>query len=133
MNDNEDFLDFLSEYNLTWELVRKVSENLEDQISIQEENDNFQIRVSKIEGLGVFTKVNLFNGFYIGKARMSGKRTLLGRYTNHSMNANAKMVMLDDDVGLFCIKDILKDQEITVNYRQVAKNIQRMEPVKCHG
>jgi hypothetical protein len=74
---------------------------------------------SQREGLGIFSKLNFQKGTAIVPARMDGKRTPAGRYTNHSANPNAIFTKLDGDhIALVAEKDIEAGDEITVDYRQ---------------
>lgn len=72
---------------------------------------------SEIQGVGVFAN-NLKSGELIGCARQDGKRTILGRYTNHAKSGNSKPVLQGNDVVLIATKDISME-EITVNYRDM--------------
>jgi hypothetical protein len=72
---------------------------------------------SEIQGVGVFAN-NLKSGELIGYARQDGKRTILGRYTNHAKGGNSKPVLQGNDVVLIATRDISME-EITVNYRDM--------------
>lgn len=74
---------------------------------------------SKIHGKGLFAKSNFCEGDLIMPARVDSKRTQAGRYTNHSANPNARMVVNDSGVYLVAIRSIFCGDEITVNYRDV--------------
>jgi SET domain-containing protein len=124
--DQKDYYEVLKEFNFTEEVVRKQTENLEDQIPMPYGNYGFMLTNSNIEGKGVFATKNFIAEEEIGPARISGMRTPLGRFTNHSKNPNAKMVLKDNgDIYLVAVSDINGCQggqlgkEITVDYRQV--------------
>ena len=81
---------------------------------------------SKIEGKGLFATGNFEPNEVIAPARLGGKRTPAGRYTNHAKNANAMMVLRDNgDIDLVASASINGckggnlGEEITVNYDQV--------------
>ena len=64
----------------------------------------------------------------LGPARINGKRTPLGRYTNHSMSPNAKPELMDNgDIYLVSTMNISgckggsKGEEITVDYRDMLR------------
>jgi SET domain-containing protein len=80
---------------------------------------------SKIDGKGVFATGNIEEGEVIAPARINGKRTPIGRYTNHSKNINAIMLLRDNgNIDLVAKKAINGCQggnlgeEITIDYRQ---------------
>jgi len=71
--------------------VDSISRAEEDQIPFPEGSAlKVALHPSPIHGTGVFASfpINAFE--VIGPARLNGKRTPLGRYTNHSSNPNAE-------------------------------------------
>lgn len=76
------------------------------------------VEPSPIHGLGVFAAQAYAAEDPIGMARIDGLRTQLGRYTNHSMNPNSRMVREGEDIALVALAEISKGMEITVDYRQ---------------
>lgn len=127
-DNTEDISDYhlmLDEIGVTEEIVRKQSENEDDQIPMPLGNYKFQLSNSKIQGKGIFATADLFENEIIGAARINGYRTPLGRYTNHSKNPNARMEKdSNGDIFLVMSKAIsgcrggnLGD-EITIDYRQ---------------
>lgn len=124
-SDVEDYYLAISEYGFDHETVRKQTENLEDQIPMPYGDYKIMIADSKIDGKGVFATGNFEEGEVIAPARINGKRTPVGRYTNHSKNINAIMVLRDNgDIDLVAKKAITGcqggnlGQEITIDYRQ---------------
>jgi hypothetical protein len=87
----------------------------------------FLISKSNIDGKGVFASAGIESGEEIGLARINGKMTPLGRYINHSINPNAKMINLNNGVCLVSTTDIVgckggfTGEEITINYRNNLK------------
>ena len=90
--------------------------------------DGFSVQVSDsgIEGQGLFATAPIDFGEIIGPARISGKRTIVGRYTNHAKEPNARAVRWPSgDISFQAIKAISGNKgghlgdEITVDYRQV--------------
>lgn len=121
--NREDYLSVLSESGITHETARLQTENEDDRIDI----DNSNIRVSKspIDGQGLFVTTMVKAGDVICQARIDGKRTQAGRYTNHAINPNAKMVQYaNGDIDLIALIDIKGCQggdigtEATIDYRQ---------------
>lgn len=124
-SDVEDYYLAISEYGFDHETVRKQTENLEDQIPMPYGDYKIMIADSKIDGKGVFATGNFEEGEVIAPARIDGKRTPVGRYTNHSKNINAIMVLRDNgNIDLVAKKAITGcqggnlGQEITIDYRQ---------------
>lgn len=121
--DREDYERVLKECGIPHKVAREQSENESDQTWI----DSGIVRVaqSPIEGKGLFLTNSVKAGELICPARLQGKRTQGGRYTNHSQSPNAKMVMLPNgDIDLVAIVDIDgckggdMGTEITIDYRQ---------------
>jgi hypothetical protein len=131
--DREDFERFLKEEGLTAEWVRTVSENEGDQVAFPQPSTlNPQLDVSKvmvgpsaIEGKGLLATGQFAADEVIAPARVAGRRTPAGRYTNHSAAPNAQMVARENgDVDLVAVRAIAgcrggqPGEEITVDYRQ---------------
>lgn len=104
------------ELGYTPEQVREISENTGDMISI--DNDGVYIADSDIEGKGVFATKDYKAGETVGVSRIQFDRTELGRYTNHSFKNNAKCVVMNKSIFFVANREIKKDEEITVDYRE---------------
>ena len=90
------------------------------------ESNNYYKNTSSIEGFGIFASKDISKNEVIGLGIIDGiKKTLLGRYTNHSDNNNAMFYyLLNNDLVMIANKDIDKDEEILINYRDhVVKKI----------
>lgn len=82
-------------------------------------------RKSDIDGYGIFADKAFSAGDTICHA-ISNKKTIAGRYTNHSPSNNA--ILRDDE--LIALIDITPGEEITVNYRdRMAETTEIMNPV----
>lgn len=126
--DVADYYKALEDYGFDHETARKQAENTEDQIEMPFGSYKFMVSDSKIEGKGIFATGNFVDGEIVGQARIKGKRTPLGRYTNHSKTPNAIMALKENgDIDLVTKKSIegckgsnLGD-EITIDYRQALR------------
>jgi len=127
--DNKDYKQALLEIGTTEKQVRIETENEEDQIDIPFGSYKIGIFKSNIEGRGVFATADIKVGEVIAPARLGGKRTPVGRYTNHSIKPNAKMISVDNDILLVATTIIdgcrggYMGDEITTNYRDNIKLI----------
>ena len=135
-SDRVDFEDMLKELNVTSEVVLSQSEEESDQIPLPAGNYKMMVSDSYIEGKGIFVTSEVLIGEVIAPARITGKRTPAGRYTNHSPTPNAEMVLLDNgDINLVAIKGIEgcyggeSGEEVTVDYRQVIMDTNKMGDV----
>jgi len=106
----------------TPEQIREQVENTEDQIWI--DNPVTRVSESPIHGRGLFVTSPVKAGNVICAARIDGKRTQAGRFTNHSPTPNAKMVLCaNGDIDLVALVDIEGCQggglgvEATIEYR----------------
>ncbi len=137
-SDKEDYLVFLGEFSLTEEYVRKISEEKNDMIALPYGNYKIKTAASKIEGIGLFATGNIEKNEVICSARINLKRTIGGRYTNHSSRPNAKMINGEfNDILLVATRDILgchggqDGEEITVDYRESMKLNLQIGGSKC--
>jgi len=138
--DREDYFQLLDECNILHTTARQQSENEDDQIWL---NSNVvQIAESPIEGKGLFATAKITANSIICPSRINGKRTQGGRYTNHAINPNAKMVLLPNgDINLVALVDIEGCKggdwgiEITIDYRQALalSGIQFKKEVLCQA
>lgn len=80
-----------------------------------------RIGLSSIDGQGLIATDDIRAGEVIAPARIGTKRTPAGRYANHGFEPNAKMRAKGSDLMLIAVRNIAKDQEITVDYREVVK------------
>ena len=82
--------------------------------------DNLTIKPSSIEGLGLFATQTIPKNTDLGMIHFSyGEliiRTPLGGFINHSDKPNCKKLDLEDEWHLKTIKEIKKDEELTLKY-----------------
>jgi SET domain-containing protein len=68
-------------------------------------------------------------GKYLSKTKTLNGRQIddlwetdvIGRYVNHSSKPNTKAIVRDGEVFLIAVRDINKDEEITINYSSIEK------------
>lgn len=117
MEDRVDYLKLVEESGLSAQQIKEMVENTKDQVVYP--CDCTSVRSSKIHGNGIFSEFDADPGEAIGVASMYGKRTQIGRYTNHSCYPNARMItQKNGSISLVAIRKISAKEEITVNYRQ---------------
>jgi len=138
--DRKDYELMLSQCGFTHEIANTQAENEEDQIAMPYGWSKTAIFNSPIEGKGLFSTCEIKCDEVIAPARINGKRTPSGRYTNHSKTPNAQMRLLaNGDIDLVATKNISgckggdHGEEITIDYRQALKlsNIAIEETTKC--
>ena len=119
--DIEDYNRVLAEYGFTEKQAREQSENTDDQITLPDDY-GVQVADSIIQGEGLYTTKPIKAGSVIMPARVKDKRTLGGRYVNHSFIPNAIMKVNGENIDLVALRDIGLE-EITCDYRD-SLNIQ---------
>ena len=102
----------LKEYLKSDKFINEVGEVIDDN------NKTYFLDESPIHGKGIFASYDISKGLVIGIGYFNNNRTILGRYINHSPFNNAKFYYKDQDVILLAEKDIVKGEEILVNYRE---------------
>jgi len=127
-NDRRDYEKMLGEIGVPHDIVVAQSENEDDQIPFPPYIKDLRVTESPIQGKGLFALSDIKAGEIIAPARINGMRTPAGRYTNHAINPNAKMVLKDDgDFDLVAMKDISgckggdSGEEVTIDYRLAFK------------
>lgn len=78
---------------------------------------------SPISGMGVYASRPIRKGTIIANAVWRGVWTSLGRFTNHSPQPTAQVEKTSQSVRFVSARPIKPDEEITVNYRDVAAAI----------
>ena len=133
IDDVDDFTLALQECGFNPDEVRRISEDETDLIPMPWGSFKFMTAPSPIEGKGIFATANIEPGEHIGPARIAGKRTPLGRYTNHAKKPNAEMIAFDTgNIALVATQFIAGSKggnmgdEITVDYRKVIELNRRL-------
>jgi hypothetical protein len=123
--DVADYYAAIADYGFDHKTVQAQVQNLDDQMDMPYGNYKIMVAPSNIDGKGVFATGNIEANEIIAFARIDGKRTPVGRYTNHAKNPNAIMVLLDNgNINLVATQAITGckggdlGEEITIDYRQ---------------
>lgn len=126
--DRADYRAMLAEVGIPHEVARAQSENESDQMPMPMGSYLMMVADSQIEGKGVFATATIAAGNVIAPARIDGKRTPAGRFTNHSATPNAVMVQRPNgDIDLVATRRIAgctggqPGEEITIDYRQALR------------
>ena len=120
----KDYQDFLHNWGITEEDVQKVTHA----VPFIPSCGDIDIKSSDIEGSGLFVTRPHKANEVIASAVINGQKTQAGRYSNHSSNPNAKMVVKDsNNIDIVAIKDV-DTKEITTDYNE---NIRSQEIVKA--
>ena len=88
---------------------------------------------SHIDGRGLIATADIKAGEVIAPARIGACRTPAGRYTNHSADPNAVMVVVGDRIMVVATRPItgcmggFDGEEITVSYRAAIATAQEFE------
>jgi hypothetical protein len=129
LDDRKDFQSVISAFGMDEEFVSSISCSEDDQMPFPAGSaPKVALHPSPIHGTGVFASFPIAAFEVIGPARLDGKRTPLGRYTNHSATPNAFFVKNDNgDIYAMASKSIRgcsggdNGEEITVDYYQALK------------
>lgn len=129
--DRLDYFKAVEDLGFTHDQVRAISENEDDQIPFPPgTGDAIYIGTSKIQGHGVFSAFNINGGVRLAPARIAGKRTKVGRYTNHSKHPNCKFVLdSNGDIYLQTISKVSEGEELTCNYRDAKKTANKADEI----
>lgn len=130
LNDEQqrtiDILDYKSaimELGFDEATVQEQVKNTEDMCELPHGAYKIKVGDSDLAGNGLFATAKIMPGEVIAPARIDGKRTIAGRYTNHSLNPNAQYIVSGHDLYLIAIKEIngckggQNGDEITIDYR----------------
>jgi len=117
--DRDDYEDMLVEMNITDDEVRNIVADMVDHVDIDDKyQSRIDLAVSDIQGRGVFVRQDFKAGEIVVPVRIGDRRTMAGRYTNHSPNPNVIGVLDGDVVNFVAVNNISAGDELTVDYRQ---------------
>lgn len=115
----DDYLKFLEEVGLTEEDMEKTMATLPPPVPAAE-RERYYVAESEINGMGVFAKEDVEG--LIGIMLDGQEWHEAGRYANHSTTPNAFPVKAG--TALLMVGRASKDEELTVNYRDVRRVLQ---------
>jgi hypothetical protein len=131
--DTQAFNAMLAECGYSPEGARVLCEQTDDMIEFPIGEYKIKVGHSLIDGRGIIATADISAGEVICHARIDGKRTPAGRYTNHSDTPNAEMIVLSGNLYLRAVNHIegcrggLDGEEVTINYRQVFELRRRLK------
>jgi quercetin dioxygenase-like cupin family protein len=85
--------------------------------------DGVEVKDSDLHGQGLFATKDYVQGDVICLAMRDNKRTLAGRYSNHSPVPNANIVWQDSELVLVALQDIQAGDELTTDYGETLAHI----------
>lgn len=116
--DRDDYQLFLSQVGLSQAEMNAIVTSEDGEFPLVESIFPVELRDSRIHGKGLFALVEFSPGQFICSGRIDGRRTLAGRFINHSADPNAVTVKSSKgDLGAVALRVIRKDEEITLDYR----------------
>lgn len=123
MIDRVDYFHAISELGFTHEQVVAISNNEDDMVDLPPGTGSLVfIATSSISGNGLFSSFECKQGDELCVARIKNKRTIAGKYVNHSKQPNCFFRCDDNgDVYLVASKEIPSKSELTVDYRLARK------------
>ena len=111
-----DYYSAIADYGFNHKTVIEQTKNETDRIF--DEPYGLYTKESEIDGIGLFSGIDINDGELVAIARLGGKRTTSGRYTNHHPNPNGFLLFIDDNIWITAKRDIYHGEEITIDYRQ---------------
>ncbi len=105
---------FLDEFELTEEDIQAATHSMPVTLL---SDSNVYVGSSNIDGMGLFAK-DVSGGDVVAPMMLDGEKTEAGRYTNHSHDPNAIMIVVDHkNIDLVATRDI-NNEEVTIDYRK---------------
>ena len=114
----DDYQLFLSQMGITQVEMDKIAAITDDLIDMPKEFFT-ERKSSKIHGDGLFAVKSFKMWEVVCPCRLEGKRTPGGRFVNHSHKSNLMPIKIGDDIYAIASKDIYKDEELLLNYRDM--------------
>jgi hypothetical protein len=122
LTPQQDYRLFLSESGISKEEAEAATRNTADQTPMPPGVSKITRQKSSIEGDGMFATENIGPGESLAPARIDGKRTPAGRFTNHSHEPNAEFhPQPGGNLDTVAIRPIEAGEEVTINYRQAGE------------
>ena len=117
----EDYQRLLSETGKSDIYLKDLSNDVSKFTESLDNLDDFTISESAISGKGVFVNKSFSKGDIIGNAVTGDKKTILGRFVNHSPFPNAEYLISGSELLVVAKCDIDKGDELLYDYRQGAE------------
>jgi len=118
LTGKSDYLALLSEVNMTED---DVQDEMQQALMTDFIETGVYVAPSIIHGSGLFAGKQFLAGEIICTARKGDKKTIAGRYSNHSPNPNARMQNHGQDLLVIAAKNIQENEEIMTNYRDTIR------------
>jgi hypothetical protein len=126
-----DYQALLTEFKIRDRYVKGIIGRTDDIVDWY--SDDWYLFPSAVEGSGIFAARAIAAGEFIGPARISGKRTPLGRYVNHSNEPNAEMVVQGKDIYLRALTPCLRHEELFTDYHKILEFNPELGKVLCQA
>lgn len=138
IEDQEDYQELLEQLGLNDSDVRAETERTEDMIELPHGSYKVKVGDSGIQGKGLRATAAIAAEEWIAPARIGDKRTIAGRYTNHSKRPNARPERVGNEIWLVASLPIAgclggwDGEEITIDYRESVRiALEMREENKC--
>lgn len=118
--NKEDYQGLLLELGINQDQMDEIVQT-DDVVNMDKKYNHIYVKDSDVEGKGLFTNEPIDKGDIICPSRIGNKRTIAGRYSNHSLNANSSPHTENGKFYFIANKDIKAGDEITSNYREILK------------
>lgn len=82
-----------------------------------------EVKDSPIHGKGLFATTDFKAGAIIMPANLKGFRTEAGRYVNHGVKPNSRMIILESNILLQATKDIKPGEELINDYMHTIETV----------
>ena len=126
-----DYDQFLTEFGLTEKDLQAATHSMPVTLL---SDSNVYVAPSGIDGMGLFAN-DVSGGDVLAPMMLDGEKTEAGRYTNHSHDPNAIMIVVDHkNIDLVATRDIA-NEEVTIDYRKSkgAKDVTESRVRPPHG
>jgi hypothetical protein len=98
-------------------------------IPVEQHPPEVAIHASQVHGDGCFAEKDYRSGDRVCIVRFRDKKTIEGRFINHSGEPNVVFVVIGDESHAFASRNISAGEEVVVDYRQaLALNSSAIEP-----
>jgi len=135
--DRKDYFKVLEEFGIEASKAIEETARTDDLVQLPYGSYKILCAASPIDGIGLFASADFSEAELIAPGRLKGKRTIAGRFTNHSETPNARFEMKSNgDIDLIALRHIsgahggMHGEEITIDYRE-ALSLRGRKVIKC--